>query len=86
MICVLKKGNSHTKSLPYTSLVHPILEYGAVCCDLYKEGPVDAFNLVQMKEAKFANHKNESAWETLAQRGKIARICTLFKAYPREGT
>ena len=86
MICVLKKGNSHTKSLPYTSLVHPILEYGAACCDLYREGPVDAFNLVQMKEAKFANHKNESAWETLAQRGKIARICTLFKAYPREGT
>jgi hypothetical protein len=39
---------------------------------------------VQKKEAKFANHKNESDWETLAQRGKIARICALFKTYPGE--
>jgi hypothetical protein len=26
---ILKKGNSNTKTLAYTSLVHPILEYGA---------------------------------------------------------
>jgi hypothetical protein len=28
---VLKKGNSNTRSLAYTSLVRPILDYGAVC-------------------------------------------------------
>jgi hypothetical protein len=27
---ILKKGNSNTKSLAYTSLVRPILEYGAL--------------------------------------------------------
>jgi hypothetical protein len=35
---ILKKGNNNTKSLAYTSLVHPILEYGAACWDPYKEG------------------------------------------------
>ena len=38
----------------------------------------------QKKSAKFADHTNELVWETLAQRGKIARICTLFKAYTGE--
>jgi len=28
---VLKKGNRNTKSLAYTSLVRPILEYGSAC-------------------------------------------------------
>jgi len=41
---------------------------------------------VLKKESKFANLEKESAWETLAQRGKIARIFTFFKAYPRERT
>jgi hypothetical protein len=30
---ILKKGNSNTKSLAYTSLVRPILEYGVACWD-----------------------------------------------------
>ena len=34
--------------------------------------------------AKFANHTNDSVWETLAQRREIAYICALFKAYTRE--
>jgi hypothetical protein len=41
---------------------------------------------VLKKVAKFANHKNESVWETLAQRRKIARICALFKVYNGERT
>jgi hypothetical protein len=28
---ILKEGNSNTKKLAYTSLMHPILEYGAMC-------------------------------------------------------
>ena len=34
----LKKGNSNTKILAYTSLVRLILEYGAACWDPYREG------------------------------------------------
>jgi len=31
IVRILKMGNSSTKSLAYTSLVRPILEYGAAC-------------------------------------------------------
>ena len=37
---VLKKGNNNTKRLAYTALVRPILEYGAVCWEPYREGQV----------------------------------------------
>ena len=30
---IVKKGNKNTKSLAYTSLVRPILEYSAACWD-----------------------------------------------------
>ena len=30
---IVKKGNKNTKSLAYTSLVRPILEYGVACWD-----------------------------------------------------
>jgi len=39
---------------------------------------------VQNKAAKFANHTNNSVWEILAQRSKVAGICALFKAYTGE--
>jgi hypothetical protein len=52
----LKKGNTsnNTKSLAYTSLVRPILEYGAVCWDAYREGQIKALDRVQKKASKFA--------------------------------
>ena len=81
---ILKKGNSSTKSLAYTTLVRPILEYGAACWDPYREGQIHALDRVQKKAAKFAYHTSESNWETLSQRRKIARICALFKAYSGE--
>ena len=31
IMLILKRGNNNTKSLDYTALVRPILEYGAVC-------------------------------------------------------
>jgi hypothetical protein len=37
---ILKKGNSNLKSLTYMSVVHPVLEYGAVCWDPYREGQI----------------------------------------------
>ena len=81
---ILQKGNSNTKSLAYTALVRPILEYGATCWDPYREGQIHALDRVQKKVAKFAHLTNESNWETLSQRRKISRICALFKAYSGE--
>jgi len=63
---VLKKGNRNTKCLAYTSLVCPILEYGAACWDPCR-GQINALDRVQMKAAQFANHMKHSDWETLAQ-------------------
>ena len=74
---ILKKGNNNTKSLAYTSLVRPILEYGAACWDPYREGQINALGRVQKKATKFANHTNDSLWETLAHRRKVARISLL---------
>jgi len=66
------------------SLVRPILEYGAACCDPYREGQVIAIDRVQKKAAKFAHHANSPNWETLASRRKLSRIYALFKAYSGE--
>jgi len=44
-------------------------------------GQVGPLNRVQKRAAKFANNRNESGRETLAQRRLIAQICALFKAY-----
>jgi len=37
---ILKKGNSNSKSLTYMSLEHPLLEYGAVNWNPYREGQI----------------------------------------------
>ena len=60
---ILKNGNSKTKSLAYTSFVRPILEYGATCWDLYREGQISALDRVQKKAAKFAHHTNIPNWK-----------------------
>jgi len=78
---ILKKGNSSPKSLAYTTLLRPILEYGAACWDSYREGQIHALDRVQKKAAKFAHEMKESNWETVSQSRKISRICALFKAY-----
>ena len=57
-----QKGNSSTKSLAYTTLVRPILEYGAACWDPYREGQIHALERMQKEAAKFAYHMNESNW------------------------
>jgi hypothetical protein len=43
-MCILKKGNTNTRNLAYASLVHPILEYGAVCWDPYREGQISVLD------------------------------------------
>ena len=77
----LKKGNSNTKSLHSMSLLRAILEYGASCWGPYREGQVNALDPVQKKAATFVNHTDDSVWEILAQRRKVAGICSLLKAY-----
>ena len=76
---ILKRGNNNTKRLAYTALLRSILEDGAVCWDPYREGQASALYRVQRRAAKLANNRNESGWETLAQRRMIARICAFFK-------
>jgi len=63
---ILKKGKNNRKRLAYTALLRPILEFGAVCWDPYREGQVSALNRVQKRAAKSANNINEWGWETLA--------------------
>jgi hypothetical protein len=55
-MCILKKRNSNTKSLAYTSLVCPIQEYGVACWDPYREGQTNALYRVQQKVATFVHH------------------------------
>ena len=43
---ILKRGNNNTELLAYTALVRPIIEYGAVCWDPYREGQVSACKAV----------------------------------------
>ena len=74
---VLKKGKRNTKSLAYRSLVRLILEYGFACWDPYREGQINALDRVQKKTAQFANHTEDSDWETLVQRMTIAQLCLL---------
>ena len=62
---ILKRRNSNSKSLAYTSLERPILEYGAARWDPYKEGEISALDSVQMKAAKFSHHTFSQIWEIL---------------------
>ena len=68
-------------SLAYTSLVRPILGYGAACWDPYRECQISALDSVGNKAAKFVHYSRGSDQESLAQRRKTARICALYKAY-----
>jgi hypothetical protein len=81
---ILNKRNNNITNFAYTSLVRPILEYGAACWDPFWEGQINASDREHEKAAKFANLTNESNWEKLAQRRKIAGMCALYKAYSGE--
>jgi hypothetical protein len=81
---VVKKENKNIKSLAYTSLVRPILEYGAGCWDPYRECQISALDRVQNKAAKCAHCTGGLFRESLAQRRVTARLCALYKAYSGE--
>jgi hypothetical protein len=69
---VLKKGNSDTKSIAYTSLVRSILEYGTACWDNYTEEQTHALDLLKKIAAKVARHTKDPNWETLEQGSQTA--------------
>ena len=75
-----KKGNRNTKSLACTSLVPPILEYGAVCWDPCR-GHINALDRVQKKAAQFTDPTKDSDCETLDQLRTIASLYAPFEAY-----
>ena len=70
-------------SLAYMSQVHPVLEYGAVCWELYREGQINVVDFVQKKAAKVANHVNDSG-KTLVQCRKLA-FAPCSKRTPENG-
>jgi hypothetical protein len=76
---IVKRINKNTKNIAYTSLVRPILEYGATCWDPYRDCQINAVDRVQNKAAKFAHHLRGIVWASLAHRRKISRTCALFK-------
>jgi len=57
------------KSLAYTSLVRPILDYGAACWDPCR-GQINVLDRVQKKAAQYTYHTKDCR--------KIARLCLLF--------
>ena len=81
---IVKKGNKNMKSLACTSLVCPILKYGAACWDPYRECKKRALYRVQNKAAKFVHYSGGCNWESLAWHRKIACLCALYKVYTGE--
>jgi len=81
---VLKTGNRNTKSLAHTSLVRPILEYGAACWDPCTAGQINASDRVQMKPFNLLIIRRNATGKPSAKRSTIARLCALFKAYSLE--
>jgi hypothetical protein len=57
--------------------VRPILQYGAVCWDPYREGQIGALNLVQRRAAKFANNADQTGWGSLAERRMVSPLCAI---------
>jgi hypothetical protein len=81
---ILKNGNSNINVLAFTSLVRPILEYGAACSDPYRKGQINVLGWMQNIADTFAHYRNDLNRETLTENRKIARIYALFKAYTGE--
>ncbi|KAJ4426240.1 hypothetical protein ANN_27052 [Periplaneta americana] len=85
---ILKKSNRKSKELAYKTLVRPIMEYGAVGWDPYRQNQIDSIEKVQRKAAKYVKmgkgHGEEIVkylgWELLKSRRRKTRLTALFKA------
>ena len=83
-----RKSNRKSKELAYKTLVRPIMEYGAVGWDPYRQNQIDSIEKVQRKAAKYVKmgkgHGEEIVkdlgWELLKSRRRKTRLTALFKA------
>ena len=80
-----------TKSLAYTSLVRPHLEYSSAAWDPYNKKDINLLGAVQRRAARFVhkNYKhstsatklmNELQWPNLADRRRNSRLIQFYKA------
>ena len=76
----LRKSNMKARELAYTSLVRPVMEYGASCWDPYQIGHGASWDRIQIKATKFVfkGINNCIRWETLKWRSKKgSSICNV---------
>ena len=78
------------KSLAYTSLVRPNLEYAATVWDPYTKKDKDKLERVQNQAARFCMNnydrhasvtamKRELQWKSLEERRRVSRLCMMYK-------
>jgi hypothetical protein len=72
--CYKKKRNRNRQILDYKAFVRPVLQYGFVCWERYREEQIIALGGVKKKAVQFTNHAKDSDRENLVQRRMIARL------------
>ena len=81
-----------SKSLAFTSLVRPLLEYASGAWDPHTAKNVNSLEMIQRRAARFVKRdyrRTTSAsslidglgWSTLSGRRKSSRLCSFYKAY-----
>ena len=79
---------ARVKSLAYTSLVRPILEYAATVWDPYTNKDKDKLERVQNSrfctnnynmDASVTKMKTDLQWTSLEDRRKMSRLCMMYK-------
>jgi len=69
---ILKKGNDNTGGLACTSLMLPIVKYGAAFWGPFREGQINALDRVHKNAVEFANLTSDWNREMVAEPRKTA--------------
>ncbi|KAJ4447673.1 hypothetical protein ANN_09680 [Periplaneta americana] len=81
---VLRKGSDKSKEIAYTSLVRPVMEYGAACWNPYRLEHIKTLEKIQKRALKYCRKNSPLQWDTLTDRRTRIRLCALFKTYRGE--